>query len=165
MPVHRRVLLLGVVAAMALTGCQGAVQAVTNLIANPAMDQGQFEVTRDKSLRLSWSVPAGQPADTVYTVIEHPTENPESWCNPQYPVERVTTTATSATLDMVSGHWCNFRTYGWNASYSVIARSGSTSVESARSNGCSWWRYQYTSTEYWFGCGQDTLYAIDSASY
>lgn len=164
MPVRRRVLLLGVVAAMALTGCQGTVKAVTDLLANPAMGQEQFQVTRGRSVRLSWSVPSGQPADTVYTVVEHPTEQSGSHCDTQPAAKRMTTTASEVTLDLESGSWCYFRTHGWTSSFSVIATSGGTAVESARSNECGWSVYTYIWSDYQLGCGRGTLHATETGA-
>ena len=123
---------------VSVTSAQAAgMQAVTAVTARQRADAQQWRITHDRTLAVSWQAPAGQPAGTTYTVVEHPVSTDGGYCGPQADVVRTTTTATSVTLPQSTGRTCFGHGESWTSTFSVLATApGGATARSARSGAC-----------------------------
>ncbi|WP_432507057.1 malectin domain-containing carbohydrate-binding protein [Kineococcus arenarius] len=112
------------------------VKPVTDLTVRPAIDQATFEQTHAKTVKASWTVPAGQPAGVKYTVVEHSTRDYATCSAPT--ATKGTTTATSMTFDIEAGLDCYSHASDNEVDYTVVATaaSGRPAVTSAYSAKC-----------------------------
>lgn len=95
---------------------------VQALAPEPALSQEEFEQTHGKNVRLSWTIPAGQPHGTIYTVIEHPV-NEWVTCGPPGPVTKATTSSATATFEITAGRDCFSHAVQHDVYYTVTATS------------------------------------------
>ncbi|WP_432574916.1 malectin domain-containing carbohydrate-binding protein [Kineococcus sp. SYSU DK005] len=132
-----------------LTVSTGAVKAVTAISAKVAVDQAQYQRTHDRGVQLSWTAPAGQPAGTTYTVVEHPLGEEGGHCGAQTDKVRGTTTGTSMRLEQATGQVCGGggHTYTYDSTFSVLASPpGAIAVDSTPSGAC---HERYQSASAW----------------
>jgi len=117
------------------------VHPVTAVTAAPASAEPAWLVTHDDAVAVSWTAPAGQPAGTRYTVVEHATTAGASCAGLPDTAVAGTTTATSLTVDPHVGDTCSGHGSGHDTWYSVTstAPSGAT-ASSAPSGACASYR-------------------------
>lgn len=137
------------------------VKAPTDVTARPAVDQDTFDLAHARTVRVSWSIPSGQPVGVRYTVTEHPVYEDGGWCGTQLDADVATSFSTTATFDMTTGRDCPNHADGYRDTYSVraVPPAGAATASSGRTGECTWWRDNYTQfTEYSFDCGGVLLY-------
>ncbi|NAZ82561.1 hypothetical protein GTR02_12090 [Kineococcus sp. R8] len=122
-------------------GATGAVQPVTAVTARQATAEPVWRVTHDDAVTVSWTVPAGQPAGTTHTVVEHATTPGSSCAGLPDTAVAGTTTGTSLTVRPRVGDTCSGHGQGHDTWYSVTstAPSGAKAV-SAASGACAGYR-------------------------
>ena len=131
--------LLVALLALALTGCEVPVKAVTDLLVRPSQTPEQFEEAPSGSVTLSWTPPADQPAGTTYAVTEHSVDHPNTSLCDKGDIVRAWTQETSASFVIETGsRTCGVRGDRKVVSYSVTAYSpsGTSSAVSPRSATC-----------------------------
>jgi len=109
-----------------------AAQPARDVTAAPATGEATWRVTHDDAVTVSWTAPAGQPAGTRYTVVEHATTPGSSCAGAPDSVVAGTTTATSLTVHPQVGDTCSGHGRGHDTWYSVT--TGATT--SAASGSC-----------------------------
>ena len=142
------------------------VQPVTAVTARPALSQDAFARSQAPQTRTSWTVPAGQPVGTTYTLVEHPVEVSGNLCGPSDAQQKQTIARGPARTAMSTGTYCISHVYGTRVAYSVVATNGGTSVESALTGSCDWVRAHDTQsgwTSWRFGCDGSTVLTAESA--
>ncbi|WP_432572474.1 CARDB domain-containing protein [Kineococcus sp. SYSU DK005] len=116
---------------------RSTARAVTGVTARAAADPARYRATHDRGVRVSWSVPAGQPAGTTYTVLEHPAAGDGAYCSRPVDLTRVTTTASSVVLPQSVPSACSVRGDLRTSTFSVVATPpGRAPVESAHTGTC-----------------------------
>lgn len=111
------------------------VKAATGVQVAAALDQATFAVTHEHPVAVSWTAPAGQPAGTTYTVVEHPVSPNGGFCPQQGDVVRATVTGTTVTLPtLATGLLCSAHGEQSQSTFTVTAgTAGAPGVVSAPS--------------------------------
>lgn len=140
------------------------VRAPTAVTVRGALTPEEFEAGLGKTVLVTWTVPPGQPVDTVYTVTEHPVSSDGGMGGEQFDQVRSTTPGTSATFAMETGANSSGHIHTIDATYSVAARSrnGGPSAPSAQTPACHWSSSHYAEVQYAFECGGVNVYEYEN---
>ncbi|MGI4896029.1 MAG: malectin domain-containing carbohydrate-binding protein, partial [Janthinobacterium lividum] len=121
---------------------RAGVAPVTGVSATTQTSPEQYRVNHDTGVTLRWTVPAGQPVGTTYTVVEHPVDVSGSQCDAGRDVTRVTVTPTAVTslsvvLTQKTGLTCWGHGSQNESTFSVVSTAPrGAPADSARSGAC-----------------------------